>query len=369
MLRAVLVIAILIAGAIVALWQFDLLRLPFGQGGLATQQSVPDLLEAAARGNPDDIAEALAAGVPVDTADGAGRTALMLAASEQPSAAVVGRLVAAGANLNARDDIGMTPLMYAARDASAPEAVLLLMQAGADASARNAEGLGAWDYAARNPAIAGTILLARLDELKDGPFDTNWPSGYVVPVTGATISSRISHLPGALRAYRNGRHEGFDFYSGTVSVPIDYGTPIVAVAGGTVIRADLEYVEMTQQEYDNVIAASRASISTPEDMLDLLRGRQVWIEHPGGFVSRYAHLSGILPGVHVGAFVAQGQEIALTGNSGTEEAVLNTQDDPHPHVEIWRGDIYLGAGMEPDDIYELAAQVFGRSALPPFREQ
>ena len=225
------------------------------------------------------------------------------------------------------------------------------------------------DLAARNPVINSTRLLGRLEELAGLDFNPDWPSGYVVPVDGATISSRASHLPGALRAYRNGRHEGFDFYQGTVSVPITYGTPIQAVAGGIVLRADHDYVEMSQEEYDAVIAESLSSLGTPPENLDRLRGMQVWISHPGGFVSRYAHLSAIEPAVQPGSAVSQGQTIAATGNSGTLEAAQLTEDDPHPHVEIWRGDTtYLGAGLEPEEIYALAAQVFGRAAMPPFTE-
>jgi len=67
--------------------------------------------------------------------------------------------------------------------------------------------------------------------------------------------------------------------------------------------------------------------------------------------------------------VAQGAVIGFTGNSGTSEAVQGTEDDPHPHVELWRGDeTYLGQGLEPGEIYAIAAQVFGLEALPPFTD-
>ena len=126
---------------------------------------------------------------------------------------------------------------------------------------------------------------------------------------------------------------------------------------------------MSREEYDAVIAESQSVSSTPSGNLDRLRGRQVWIGHPGGVVSRYAHLSAIEPGVQVGALVSQGQTIAATGNSGTLEAAMLTEDDPHPHVEIWLGDsTYLGAGLEPAEIYVLAAQLFGQAAMPPYTE-
>ncbi len=365
MLRAILVILLLAAAAVVALWQFDVIDLPFGDGSLASAPQTPDIMEAAAEADAAGLLGALEAGTPVDSRDENGATPLMLAAAGSAGNGILNLLLEAGADVNTADNAGFTPLMYAARDTRLPDTVLLLLNAGADPTVRSANGDSAASLAANNPSVNATRLLPRLQELTDGPFDPAWPSGYVVPVDGATISSRISHLPGALRAYRNGRHEGFDFYQGTVSVPISYGTPIQAVAAGVVVRADHDYVEMTEAEYGRVIDESRASLSTPPEHLDSLRGMQVWIEHPGGFISRYAHLSDIASGVQVGSAVSQGQTIGATGNSGTLEAVLLTEDDPHPHVEIWQGDsTYLGAGLEPEQLYQLAGQVFGQASLP-----
>jgi murein DD-endopeptidase MepM/ murein hydrolase activator NlpD len=372
MLRLLLTVLIVAAGATVALWQLDVLRLPFN-GGAATGRPIrSSLFEVVKAGEPEPLRELLAAGSTVDARDELGQTPLMYAVTEvsDPArvATLIGALIDGGADVNATSDAGWTPLMFAARDSSA-EAVQLLMFAGADPSLRNGEGKTAADLARGNPRVASTWLLRRLEELADGPFSRSWPSGYTVPVEGATISSRATHLPGVRRAYRNGTHEGFDFYDGTVSVAIEYGTPISAVAGGVVIRAGHDYVEMTAEEYDQIIVTAQRNLSTPEEILDKLRGRQVWIRHPGGFVSRYAHLSEIAENVVVGAEVDQGDVIAATGNSGTLEAVRDTRDDPHPHVEIWRGDeAYLGQGLGACDIYPLAAQLFGEVALPPYTE-
>jgi murein DD-endopeptidase MepM/ murein hydrolase activator NlpD len=257
---------------------------------------------------------------------------------------------------------------------------LLLLNAGGDPLAQDDEGNRALDLARGNSAVRGSGLWSRLEELTEGftdlaeltgapAFDPEWPAGYVVPVEGATLSSRANHLPGAPRAYRNGTHEGFDFYDGTVSVEIDYGTEQRAAAPGEVIRADVDYEELTPEGYDEVIERATASLDTPPEVLDALRGRQVWIRHAGGFVTRYAHLSGIPEGIDEGTRVRQGTIIGLTGNSGTLEGATGTEDDPHPHVEVWRGEErYLGQNMEPAKIYARAAQVFGLSALPPFTD-
>lgn len=367
-MRWILTLLIVAAAALVVLWQFDVIDLPFQQETVA-QVAGPDLFEAARTGDTATVLARMAEGADASAQDGFGQTPLMYAAGGSGSIPTMSALVAEGADLNAQTEAGWTALMYAARDASTPETVLWLLNAGADPTVRNAEGQSALDLAQSNSPVRNSGLYPRLSELVDRPFERGWPSAYMVPVDGATISSRASHLPGAPRAYRNGTHEGFDFYHGTVSVEITYGTPIQAIAMGTVIRADTDYLELTLEAYEDVIDTARNSLSTPPEILDQLRGRQVWIRHPGGFVSRYAHLSAIAPEVVVGAEVAQGQEIAATGNSGSIEAANDTQDDAHPHVEIWRDeDTYLGLGMEPQQIYALAAQVFGTGALPPFTE-
>lgn len=361
-LVAALLVAVLALGG---LYAFGLP--PFGPRGPATPP-VPAVFPAVQSGDVSQVAAAVAAGADVHALDEEGMTPLMVAVATNAPTEVTEALLAAGADVNQQGANGMTALMYAAAQGT-PAQVVYLLNAGADPTVRDAEGRSAADHAARNPPVRTSGAYVRLVELQDVQFVRGWPSAYVVPVEGATISSRRNHLPGAPRPYRNGVHEGFDFYSGTVSVPIEYGTPIRAVADGVVIRADHDYVEHTLEEYDQIIADATAALDTPPELLDKLRGRQVWIRHAGGFVTRYAHLAAIAEGVVEGARVRQGDIIATTGNSGTLEAAQGTRDGPHPHVEVWRGDTtFLGAGMEPEEIWSLAAQVFGKSALPPFHD-
>jgi murein DD-endopeptidase MepM/ murein hydrolase activator NlpD len=314
------------------------------------------------------VQEAIGAGANVNAQDEYGQTPLMYAASSSTNPDILDALVKAGADINAQTTSGWTALMYAARDSKSLDMLIWLMNAAADPSLKNGEGQSAADLARSNPKMS-TVVYERLSELANGPFDRNWPSGYTVPVEGATISSRPAHWPGAPRAYRNGTHEGFDFYGGTVAVAVEYGTPIRTVASGTVIRSDLDYTEMTLGEYNEVIEVSKRSLNTPPEMLDKLRGRQVWIEHAGGYISRYAHLASIPATLTVGSKVKQGDIVGETGNSGTLEAANNTQDDPHPHVEIWKNDDYLGHNMDTQQIYNLAKQVFGERAMPSSVEQ
>lgn len=363
-MRVLVAVLLVVVLAVVGLWQFGVVS--FGPRSAPEPPAVD--LDAAVRANdPDAVAEALANGADVHALDAAGLTPLMVAASTGASSGVLSALLGAGAELDRQAPSGVSALMLACGDAGATT-VLWLMNAGADPTLRDGEGRSAVTYADANANVRSTGVYPRLRELVDGPFRSGWPSGYVMPVEGATVSSRRHHLPGASRAYRNGVHQGFDFFNGTVSVPIEYGTPVLAVAEGTVIRADTEYQELDLPAYEALIERAKAALDTPPEVLDALRGRQVWIRHPGGFVSRYAHLSAIAEGVVEGATVRQGQPIGAAGNSGTEEAARGTQDDPHPHVEVWNGSRYLGQGLDGDALYQAAAQVWGRASLPPVHD-
>lgn len=358
-----IILVLLLVG--VGLWLFDVP--PFGER-VPPEPPVPQIFPLIESGDPAAIAAAVAEGADVHARNEAGLTPLMAAVADSTPVEVIETLLGAGADLDQQAANGLTALMLAAGEGT-PAQVIYLMNAGADPTVVDAEGRSALDYANGNSAVRTSGAFVRLNELATTTFVRGWPSAYVVPVEGATISSRSNHLPGAPRTYRNGVHEGFDFYDGTVSVSIDYGTPIRAVADGVVIRADTGYVEHTLDEYNQIIAEATALLATPPELLDDLRGRQVWLEHANGYVTRYAHLAAIAEGITEGTAVRQGDIIATTGNSGTLEAAQGTRDDPHPHVEVWRGDeTFLGSGLEPEEIWSLAAQVFGNGSLPPFHD-
>ncbi len=115
---------------------------------------------------------------------------------------------------------------------------------------------------------------------------TKIPPTYIKPLYGGRLSSGFG--------YRNFRgsenHFGQDWACPT-------GTTVFASSGGTVTRAGWS------SSY----------------------GYCVYIKHPGGFETRYAHNSKLL--VKVGQNVVQGQSIALSGNTGDSTG-------PHLHFEI-----------------------------------
>ncbi|MBI1885364.1 MAG: M23 family metallopeptidase [Chloroflexi bacterium] len=183
-------------------------------------------------------------------------------------------------------------------------------------------------------------------------------SGFVFPIEGACIPTSDNLLPNAPRPYRAGVHEGVDFYDGLACASVFKDMPVLAAKAGLVIRADRDYVPLTAEEVDELLTRSQTQGYTDEEALDRFRGRQVWIEHGGGIVTRYAHLDGIAPGIKKNVWVAAGQVIGYVGNSGTPESVTDPNAEVHLHFEIRVADSYLGQGLPIDQVRALLDQAF-----------
>ncbi len=180
--------------------------------------------------------------------------------------------------------------------------------------------------------------------------------GFVVPIAGACITEFEGHLPAATRAYRNnGIHEGLDFYEWAACVQVNGATPILAAKDGVVIRADGDYVDITPGDWDRFAAANWEG----EAILDELRGRQIWIDHGRGVITRYAHLSAIAGGIAEGVQVERGQVIGYPGESGQQEVYAAPGTDIHLHFEIRVGERWLGQGLTPSEARQLYLEAFG----------
>ena len=198
---------------------------------------------------------------------------------------------------------------------------------------------------------ADTEADAQAEQGQDHPL-----RGFIRPIAGACVTEFPGHLPGSPRTYRNhGVHEGLDFYEWASCTSVTYTTEILAAKAGVIIRADLDYVEITPADWQRFIDANWEG----EAILDELRGRQVWIDHGRGIVTRYAHLSEIAVGIAVGVEVQQGQLIGYPGESGQQEVYANPGTDIHLHFEIRVGDGWLGQGETPADARTLYLQAFG----------
>jgi murein DD-endopeptidase MepM/ murein hydrolase activator NlpD len=177
--------------------------------------------------------------------------------------------------------------------------------------------------------------------------------GFNFPISGACLPSGEQLFPNAPRAYRNGVHEGVDFYaSDNCNRQITRGTQVFAANGGTVVRADLDY-------HDLIAAQVRLYYGRSDDeALDIFRGRQVWIDHGGGIVSRYCHLDSIAPDIQAGTRVEKGRLIGLVGESGTPESVVSPGSEYHLHFEVRVGDNFLGKGLPHDEVRALYTRLF-----------
>ena len=166
------------------------------------------------------------------------------------------------------------------------------------------------------------------------------------PIPGTVLTDQDSHLPGAPRPYREGIHKGLDFYPHAAG-NIELGDPIYAAASGEVIRADHDYEKPPKEMLEELGEICGEIGRTPENFLDIFRGRQVWVEHERGFVIRYCHLEDVNESLQEGEYIDSGTPIGTMGYSGT-----TSPEHPHLHLEIWFDQHYLGEGMSNEQIRE-----------------
>lgn len=145
----------------------------------------------------------------------------------------------------------------------------------------------------RNDSVVSTEIIKEQIDMeavaKVVERGTKIPPTYIRPISGGRLSSGY----GGRKAPKKGastNHKGIDLATPT-------GTAVMASCGGTVTRAGW---------LGNY-------------------GYVVFLSHPDGRETRYAHLSKVL--VSAGQSVKQGQKIALSGNTGNSTG-------PHVHFEI-----------------------------------
>lgn len=216
---------------------------------------------------------------------------------------------------------------------------------------------------------AGTAIVSQSDTSPraDRPDDPAlWTNLRLLPpIEGAFLPDRDSLLPAAPRLYRFGVHEGIDFFGIASGTAVQIGTPVLAAADGTVIRADTGYVELTPTRLYQLLDDAAARRNTPAETEDLLRGRSVCIQHSDAIVTCYAHLSRIASEIKVGAQVRSGEVIAYAGNSGSAEGVHGSTGGVHLHFEVHVGNHYLGRWLSPLETRRLLGRIFGFNASPP----
>ncbi len=208
-----------------------------------------------------------------------------------------------------------------------------------------------WQQPENNRQLMGGFTLSAPQPHDTAVWQTNTP--YAWPITGNPddLTPRDLQMPGAPRHYRLGIHEGIDFYWAS-------GTPVYAVASGTVIRATVGYERPSETAFNYRRAENIELGYTSPENLDFYRGMQIWIAQEDGFVARYVHLSEIRWDVVEGTAVAAGQQIGLVGNTGSPASINSEPEDAHLHFDLWLDDYYLGQFLRPIETRELLEQLF-----------
>lgn len=179
------------------------------------------------------------------------------------------------------------------------------------------------------------------------------------PIKGATVDKIRSHLPGARRAYRNGFHEGMDWYGYSSGVTIDRSTPIYAMAKGEVIRADHHYSGYSSiQERNEDLALAKSLEKTPIYMLDKLRGQQVWIQYENGVMARFAHMNSIEENITVGSQVDATTVIGYIGNSGTSGEVKKDNSELHLHLDLLINGELFWKNLTQSEVVQVLEAIF-----------
>jgi len=208
--------------------------------------------------------------------------------------------------------------------------------------------------ASDNPAASPSPATSPTPEAPDLTIFHNW----AYPIAGACLPKSDNLMPNASRDYRGGTHEGVDFYAVDNCTAIEKNTPALAAKPGRIIRADHDYTDLTPEQLQRANDRIAAGDANAFEVLDLFRGRQVWIDHGKGIVTRYAHLEGIPEAIVVGVQVETGDVVGFVGDSGTPESISAPDTEIHLHWEFRVGDSYLGAGMPPEDVRALYESLF-----------
>ena len=84
----------------------------------------------------------------------------------------------------------------------------------------------------------------------------------------------------------------------------------------------------------------------------------MWVDHGGGVVTRYCHLSSIAADIRVGTHVEAGRRLGGVGESGTPEFITAPGTEMHLHAEVRIGDTFLGVGVDPAIVRGQYRQLF-----------
>jgi murein DD-endopeptidase MepM/ murein hydrolase activator NlpD len=178
-----------------------------------------------------------------------------------------------------------------------------------------------------------------------------------LPFPNAVLPDRPRSYPGARRLYRFGIHTGMDLYANDAG-GLGFGSPVSAIADGTVLRVDHDYAPIRPAAFDAALAQTEAQHRTDDELFELFMGRQVQLDHGRRIASYYGHLNSTAPALSVGGLVLQGAAIGTVGVTGTSGGAYGHTDGAHLHYEIWINDRYLGQGLTLFETMRLWQAIF-----------
>ncbi len=184
----------------------------------------------------------------------------------------------------------------------------------------------------------------------------------LLPCENLSVPKKANLLPNAPRDYRKGVHRGIDFFA-------EWGTPVRAVAEGTIIRADHNFKEVSSALRSELLQKASQIHRTPSDVFEhILLGKTVVLDHGLNFIpgyrviTIYAHLSHINKNIIPGVKVNEGTLLGKTGNTGMQASTLGKRDGSHLHWEMILqnkdGEFYTGQGLKYNNLYPLLQSMF-----------
>jgi murein DD-endopeptidase MepM/ murein hydrolase activator NlpD len=149
------------------------------------------------------------------------------------------------------------------------------------------------------PGAVGKAIPVPKPQVSHASSGTRSSSRAPASYSGGAFLWPVSGGGNYISQYFHYGHYGLD-------IAADYGSPVRAAAGGTVIFAGWKGNG---------------------------GGYQVWVAHGSGLYTTYNHMSAISVGS--GQSVSQGQQVGRVGQSGHATG-------PHLHFEVWRGGVWDG---------------------------
>lgn len=176
------------------------------------------------------------------------------------------------------------------------------------------------------------------------------------PIVDAHVPKDPSRLPGAVRDYRGGVHEGVDFRCRP-------GEPVHAAADGWVISIEDE-PNLPESRRDQLLTVCRRLGETPPEVLRVLHGRRITLCHETSdghlLTTSYSHLTSIEPDLKPGTRVHEGEVLGTSGASGTSHAYRH-DGWGEVHFELRVDGQPLGLGLPPAEAGELYRECFGET--------